>query len=371
MHFECRVENLKTILGILERVSGKNPALPVLGSVLISVTKKSITLLATNLEVGVEVAVKGVVKKEGDIAIPSKILYSYISSLQDSDTLIVRADGLDIHIDTKQQQTVIRGIDHSDFPPFPEPEYTGALSLDLQQLIQRLRRVLVATTNFNIKQELASVFFNIENQILTLAATDSFRLAEEKFSGEGVTIGKDDPFPILIPVRALEELLRILETYSGEKVSMEASETGVLFHIGNIKLFSRVIDGKFPEYQAIIPQKFTTDTTINIKELIQTLKQAHVFTGKLNEVQLSIVAGEGVQVKTKSRDVGEFESLINSEIRGESVTVALNWKYVNDALSRITSNAVFIGVNGGQSPVIIKPVDEGGSVHVIMPMKSL
>lgn len=372
MHFECRAENLKVALNISERVSGKSPALPVLSSVMLNVLKGGVVVSATNLEIGVEVDVKSVVKKEGAAAIPARTLNGYIGLLKDEDNIIIRGEETSLHIDTGKQQTVVRGVDPSEFPPFPQPQYTGSIEFNTTEFLERLKRVLIATTNFNVKQELSSVSFNITDKTVTLASTDSFRLAEEIIEGDSVKIIDVDDDTILVPVRALEELIRILEMQSSEKVVMKISETGILFITNQIKLFSRIIiDGKFPQYNAIIPKKFSTDATVNVRELVNVLRQARVFTGKLNEVKLTPVTGEGIRIQTGSRDVGEFESIIEAEVRGENTSIVLNWRYLNDAINHTTSNAVFIGMNGGQSPLLLRPIDQSGSLHIIMPMKGV
>jgi len=372
MYFECRAGNLKQALNISERVSGKNPALPVLNSVLLTVSKTTIMVSATNLEIGAEIQIKGVIKKEGVVTIPAHTLNSYIGFLRDDENIILRSEGSNLHIDTGRQQTIVRGVDATEFPPFPQPQYTGSVEFTTNVLLERLKRALIATTNFNVKQELSSVSFDISKTKIILAATDSFRLAEEILEGQDVQVNDIQDSVVLIPVRALEELIRILETQSTERTTMKISESGVLFISNQIQLFSRIIiDGKFPQYSTIIPKKFSTEATINVKELVNILRQAKVFTGKLNEVKLTPVVGEGVRIKTGNKDVGEFESIIEAEVRGENTTIVLNWRYISDVINRTTANAIFIGMNGGQSPLLLKPIDQSGSLHIIMPMKGV
>lgn len=364
MKFIALKDNVKDNILLAEKSVGKRVTLPVLSSILFSAEKGKITLTATNLETGVEIRVGGKIEKEGKIAIPARVVGSYVSFV-DGDQITFFASGDNLEIMSPKGKTVIRGYPAADFPLLPRLEIQKITSVPAAPLYQALVRVLPAVALSDIKPEIASILFSFTSPVLTVVATDSFRLSEQKI--QNIQANNQELF--LLPARSATDLIRFLDKEQ-EDVEIQKGNGQIVFSTSRFRMVSRLTEGVFPEYTRILPTSFTTEVIVDRKALVDALRIAGLFVGKLYDVTFRVNSDDHtLHIEAANTDVGENTAYIDADTRGESLGIRFNYKYIMDGLSQITEKDLFLGFTSVNGPLLMRNKDEKKFLYLVMPMK--
>lgn len=362
MKIELLKENLLEATNIISRVSNKNLSLPVLGCVVISAAGGRVTFQATNLEVSVELQVKGKIEHEGVVAVPAHTLNQLISTSTDQKTTLELKENTLI-ISSGHGVSKLKILDVSEFPtlPFVKQGEGRSLTIPTKNLATALRTVSFASSHSGIRPELSSVFLKVGEGFIITAATDSFRLAEMKTQ----TQSKDTIEPILIPNRNIQEILRVIE--GSEVVEVRVGDNQITILSNGNYITSRIIDGAFPDYHAIIPKNFTVKVTALTSEVVSALKKVSVFTDHTGCVEVA-VNEKKVTLKAANTAVGETIEEVDAVIEGDGLTLSFNSKYLLDALSVVSADSVSLNFSGPGKPLVFSEVPARGFTYLVMPM---
>jgi DNA polymerase-3 subunit beta len=364
MKLECSIEKIKNALMIVDRITGKNLTLPVLGSVLWVATGKTLKLRATNLNIGIEMEVPAKIEKEGVVAIRSDILSSLFSILSGDQLVSFELINNNLSVKTKLNTIILKSIPSDDFPTIPVVE-GEKLILPAKKFLEGIKSVYYSASNSEIKPEIGSVHIYPEEDMLVFVATDSFRLAEKK-----VKIKQKLSFGgILIPFKNTIEIIKVLESVEEGDINITLQKNQISFLTSNIYLTSRIIDGAFPDYKQIIPKNPTTEVTLLKQDFISSLKISNIFSDKFNQVTFNIKPSEKIfEIEAKNTDIGENVTIIGGAISGENVTLNFNYKYIIDCFLSITTDSLVLEFNGNNRPMIIKPIGDASFIYLVMPM---
>ncbi len=363
MKLECSIEKIKSALTIVDRVTGKNLTLPVLGSVLWVATGKTLKLRATNLNIGIEMEIPAKIEKEGVVAIRSDILSSLFSVLSGDQSVSFELINGNLSVKTKSNTIILKSIPSEDFPTIPLIE-GEELNISANKFVEGIKSVYYSASVSEIKPEIGSIYIYPEEDMLVFVATDSFRLAEKK-----VKIKQKLSFNgILIPFKNSIEIIKILESIEGDiKITLQKNQ--ISFSTSNIYLTSRVIDGTFPDYKQIIPKNPTTEVTLLKQDFISSLKVSNIFSDKFNQVTFNIKPNEKVfEIEAKNSDVGENVTLITGALSGDSIALNFNYKYIIDCFPSISVDSLTLEFNSTNRPMIIKPIGDSSFLYLVMPM---
>ncbi len=368
-------ENLKQGLFIVSHIAGKNINLPILNNILIKAKEGNIKLITTNLEIGIVSAVRGKVEKEGSFTVDSKIIADYINLLPNKKINIEQKENKLI-IETENYKTKIIGQPAEEFPLIPEVDKKTYYSAKINEFKQILIQTAFAVSANESRLELSGVFFNFNKNILTLAATDSYRLAEKIINVKTNSSGEENK-KIIIPAKTLQELIRILSgeqdggaEYGGE-IKFYLSDNQILFTVGSTELVSRLIEGQYPDYKQIIPVNPKTVTIINRQELIRAVKTSSLFskTG-INDINLDFPKGKKqVVVSSASGQAGENITELEANVVGDDNSVVVNYRFLLDGLNNIEGENIKIEVIDSNTPCILRSEKEDGYLYIIMPIK--
>lgn len=357
---------LKEALSLTERVSGKNPTLPILSDVLIKADKGKINLRATNLEIGIEVEIPAKVETSGSLAVSAQTIYSFISNLHTDEYVKIEKRGDNLSIKTTNSETIIKGQPTEDFPAFPKIESKQLVVIPAQDFFSGLKSVWYASSITQIKPELSSVYITSKNKEMYFVATDSFRLAEKK-----VPYRDEILKGLLVPYRSVVEIIRILDGKTGD-VKIGFDKNQLVLSIGFITFISRLVDGVFPDYEQILPKKIITDISLDKQSFLNTLKSASIFVNKLQEFQMSAGPKDGnLTIKTMNNDFGEHTASLQAQKTGGDFTIALNLKQVFDCLPYIQSEKILIRFSGENKPILITGTNNTSFQYLSMPVKNI
>lgn len=323
----------------------------------------TISLAATNLEVGVVAQVRGKIIEAGSITIQARLLLDYIGLLE-SDKVELISDGASLKVTSTNSETIIRGSTADDFPIIPSVAHEHGIKISSPVLRDALSQVLFAAAQDTSRPEISGVHLTVEKKSLVLAATDSYRLAERTIEISG---GNDRN--MIIPTRPLMELTRILPADSD--VELFFSDSQILVVSDGIELTTRLIEGQYPDYQQIVPASSSTTATVDIEALTKLVKTASLFCKPgINDVTIAIDPTEKtISCAAANTELGEHHGSMKSTISGAACTIVFNYKYLLDGLANIGTPNVSLGVTDSGSPGVLRPSPSSDYFYLIMPIR--
>ncbi len=385
MKIICTQENLKKAIFNCERVVAKKNTLPILNNILFETDNGGLRLSATNLEIGVSSKIGAKIEKEGKITIPAKVISNFINNLLSEDNISLEVVDNKLKIKSSKNKAIIMGIPADDFPLIPIKKNDHLLEISADKLKKALSSVLSAVALNESRQELTGINFIFNEEEISLAATDSFRLAEFKIKATEFTLNNEiynnfikENNNIIVPSNTIIELNRIISNDFNEKIKITIEESQIFFEIDGIKIVSRLIDGKYPDYKQIIPKEYKTKI-IGDKSIIQNaIKLSSIFSSNnSSEITLKIdQENKKIFMLSANSETGENSTEVNFEITGVSQEIVFNSKYLLDGVNIISSSKIAILSNTELTPVAIKEVNEKTNeiseelIYIVMPVKN-
>lgn len=363
----CDQKKLLEALDIVSRAVSTHNTLPVLSHILIKAEGKKLFFSATNLEVAIRYFFECEVRNEGAITVPVKLLMSYVALLPDEKLELHASEGLTLTLRSSKTQTKIKGIHPDEFPLIPVLDKGSELKLPVKDINIAISQVSFAAAQNSSRPVLSGVLFQLKKNILKIVATDSYRLAEKTIQ---LQKGREDVIECIIPVRTVQELGKLLGKTTSKEIQVDVSKNQILFRIGDIEFTSRLIEGRFPDYDRIIPKESKTKAEVSTDLLLMSARRISLFARENNNsVKLTLTNDGKMSLSTDDTKVGEDKDEVDVVMTGENNKTALNADYLLDVLTTIGTEKISLEVSDKLSPVVIKPCKDDGYVYIIMPLK--
>jgi DNA polymerase III subunit beta len=374
MKLTCIQENLNFGLQSTGHLVNKNVNLPILNNVLVEATTGGLKLSSTNLEIGISCQVRCKVEVEGSFTVDAKLLSDYVNLLPNEQINIDLEKDNNLKISCRNSNTKIKGIAADDFPVIPVIEKVNPYKIKIKDFKKALAQVIFAVSVSETRPEISGVlmsFNKLEKNKLFMVGTDSYRLTEKNLPVEG----NDEEKEVIVPMKTLQETLRILnglkdQATAEEDLEIYLSENQILFTCGGVELISRLIEGQFPDYKQIIPTETKTRAVIATSELTKAIKTVALFskTG-IFDINLIFDPSKGMTMRATNTQVGESKSDLEVAYEGDANETTLNYRYILDGLSNITADEVELGLVDSNIPFIMKPKGDDSYTYIIMPIK--
>ncbi len=371
-------DKLKQGINIIEKISIKSITLPVLNNILITTEKNFLNLIATDLEIGIKWWSLAKTEKEGKIALPAKILSGFVNFLPNKPINLELKD-LNLKVECENYKTIIKGINPEDFPIIPKITKEEKIELPIKSFCKSLSSVVDIASVSSTKPEISGIYFLFEKKLLTIAATDSFRLGEKKIS---LINSLSKNYSLILPQKTAKEIINIFNEKEGN-LTIYFSPNQVLFETilsetshPEIQLSSRLVEGEYPNYQEIIPKKHDTRLIFSLDDFINQIKLASLFSGKINEIKLKINPSKNrIDFFSQNPDLGEYQSFLIAKVEGKPCEISFNYRFLLDGLLNLAalghkkSEAIF-ELTGLEKPGVLKLKNEDGYIYLVMPIKS-
>lgn len=382
MKLTCTQENFKKAIYNTERVVGKQITLPILENILLETDHGMLKIAATNLEIGVFLKIGAKIEEEGTITVPARLLSNFVNNLPSEGTVSLTVIDQTLHIESGASKAQIKGLQAQDFPIIPEMEGDFLFSLPAQEMRDAIPRLATCVSLDSTRPELTGLNVSLDKLEVRIAATDSFRLAESivtliKDNAQAYDLFIEKTPAIIVPLNTFSEVFRVINQDTQEiKVGIEESQ--IFFQIDNVRIVSRLINGKYPPYQQIIPREFTTKIFLSKDDVLRAVKIAGIFTNsKAGEVKFTVDgANNEVHVQSKAEEVGENKTILKAEIEGPDQEVLFNPRYMVDGLQAIGTQHLALLMNSGSSPAVLRMVQGEKKeellnyTYIIMPIKN-
>ena len=373
MKVVIKQEILKEGVGIIERITQKTISLPILQNTLIKSEGNFFNLTTTNLEIGINWWTLAKVEIEGQIAVPTRLFSTLISFLPNKLIKMERKDLL-LNIECDSYRTELLGQNPDEFPIIPIPKEGEKISIDSQTFCQGLTQVVDISSLSVARPEISGIYLLFQKDLVKIVATDSFRLGEKKLFLK-TPLTKE--YALILPKLAAKEVINIFGEKEGE-IQIYFSPNQILFESQmletahpKVQLVSKLIEGEYPNYEAIIPKKYETQIVLLRSEFLNQIKSASLFSGKINEVRLKINPKKGeLEINSQSPDFGRYQSNLAAKIKGKEIEISFNHRFLIDGLFQIKSPEVIFELTGEGGPAVLKPTQTEDYLYVVMPIKT-
>jgi len=365
-------ENFKKGVGIINRVVPRSLSLPILNNLLIKTEKNFLSLITTDLEIGIKWWSLAKVENEGETTVPIKILSNFINLLPNK-PVDIYTENNDLVVECQNYKTKIKTFPAEDFPIIPKVSEDNFILVNSLNFCQSLSQVVDIAQPSSARPEISGVYFLFQNKILKIVATDSFRLGEKKLPLEKL----EQKYSTILPQKTIKEIINIFGEKE-EELKIFVSPNQVLFsslmaetNHPQVQLVSRTIEGEYPNYEAIIPKGCKTSLLLEKNEFLNQIKAASLFSGKINEVKVRVdPKKDGAEILSQSPELGEYKSFTPGKVKGEKVEVSFNHRFLIDGILNIKGEDLNFEVNGEDGPAALKPTADQNYIYIVMPMKT-
>lgn len=360
-------ENLQAALSIVQKALPSKPPLPILSTISFVVRPHECQLSATDLYFGITSTVQVQADEEGSFTVPGKQLRDIISALPPGKITLSYSDGT-LKLTSQTTKSSLQCQSDEEYPQFPQV-VAEPFSLSSEQLQQIDRYVGFSASSDVARPVLTTILCSFSENARSFVATDGFRLAiYETQDADGTLQGSR----LLIPSRALGEVLRIMGMVGAPVVSIQISDElkQAVFTLEGTQVYVRMIDGEYPPYEKIIPSSFTTEVTFSRQELEDNIKRALIFARESSNIIRFHCEEQGVSITASSASLGTYEGeVVGSVVKGKPAEIAFNARYVLEYLQAVGAEHVWFGMTESLKPALFTTPDLPTHRYIIMPFK--
>lgn len=368
MKFIVSSQSLLKQLQLAGGVLTNNSTLPILDNFLFEIAKNELSVTASDLETTITTKLKIESKENGSIAVPAKLLMDTLKSFADQPLTFTIDDKLGIEISTENGRYKLVGEDAKDFPKVPELDNTASVTVNSIILSNAIDKTIFATASDELRPVMNGVFFELGKDSLSYVATDGHRLV--KYTRKDVKGSKNASF--IIPKKPLTLLKNNLGNIDTDVV-VEFNQTNAKFSFEDTTVICRLIDGKYPNYDAVIPKKNPNKLLIDKIAFSGSLKRASIFSNKTtNQVRLKL-AGSELNVSAEDVDYSnEANERLTCQYDGGDLEIGFNSKFLIEMLNHMDTKEIVLEMSEPNKAGIIVPsekIDEDEDIlMLVMPI---
>jgi DNA polymerase-3 subunit beta len=359
-------ETLLARLGVAVRGVSTRSAIQTLAGVMIRVEDGRAELQATDMELGVRVALEVSGSGDGTAVVPGRLLLDVVRSLpKDELTLEYRASQQDVELVSGPAKFHLRTLPPEDFPKLPEAPSSGVLTVPAGAFVDTISRVARAASRDETRPHLTGVLVSASERELRMVATDSYRLSvKETNLGEPLS----GSLEANVPARTLQELQRIAQAGETQTIGVAALENQVVFTVDDVVLSSRLVEGRFPNYQQLLPDSYEHELRVNRAELLEVVRRISLLAQKNAPLRLRFAEGS-LDISAQTPDVGEASESLPVPFGGEPLEIGFNPEFFRDGLESAESDELLLKLISPLRPGLIQSGDDGGFLYLVMPIR--
>tara|TARA_B100001113_G_scaffold185823_1_gene152241 strand:- start:205 stop:1320 length:1116 start_codon:yes stop_codon:yes gene_type:complete len=350
------IVNSSTLLKELQKLNGvisTSNTLPILDNFLFEIEDGKIKIIASDLETTMISEITTESSSNGQITIPSKILIDTLKTFSNQPlTFLIDEETKGIEISSENGNYKLAGQDAKEFPKVPEMTSPSSFLITSSVLLNAINKTLFASGNDELRPVMSGVFCELSNENITFVATDAHKLVKHTRSN----ISSNGNSSFILPKKPLSLLKNNIDADSD--INIDFNETNVKFSLDNITLICRLIDGKYPNYDAVIPKDNPNKLVINKDELLNSIKRVSIYASKTTHQIRLKVAGSQLQITSEDLDfANKAEERLTCSYEGEDIEIGFNSRFVIDMLNNIGSEQICLEMSAPNRAGIILPLD--------------
>lgn len=375
MKFEINKIKFQNILNTVQRAIAGKVSIPILSGIKIDVINNSLITTGSDESISIKSEITSedldsglVIHEEGSVVLPAKILNEIVRNLQNDTILITLKENNQVEIKSGQAIFYVNCFDATEYPELPKIDSNKSFTLPFRLLNQVISETIFAASKQETRPILTGVNFTIENDSLKTVATDSHRLSQRILKIDSI----DENINMVVPAKSLTEINHCFSDKDG-LIKISLTSNLVLFQSEKVSLYSRLLEGMYPNTDRLIPTEFNTEITFDVKELKAAIERASLFSheGNNNIVRLEI-SNDLVMLYGNSPEVGQVEEQLTvDQIQGDDLKITFNPNYLKAALGAIKSKQVKIKFISPIRPFTLEPVEEDiDFIQLITPVRT-
>lgn len=365
-------------LADVQRAISSKTTIEILTGIKLDLVEDSLTLTGSNSDISIETVISIAdedaalkVEQPGSIVLPARFFNEIVKKLPDDTMSIDINERFQATITSGQAEFTINGLNPGDYPHLPELDSTGQVMIASDVLKQIISQTFIAVSTQESRPILTGIHFTIKDGSLTAVSTDSHRLSQRKVN---LNVPENINYDIIIPGKSLNELSKMLDD-STDDIEIQISENQILFILNNTSFYSRLLEGKYPDTDRLIPKTSETVIEFNATELLHSIERASLMShvGRNNVVKLSLnVAENKVVLSGNTPEVGNVEEDLSfKSLSGEDIEISFNPDYMKDALRSFGQTEVTIAFTMPLRPFTIVPTeDQENFIQLITPVRT-
>jgi len=360
-------ETLLAKLGVAVRGASTRSPIQTLAGVLLKVEDGRAELEATDMELGVRVGLETAEAAPGQAVIPGRLLLDVVRSLPtDQLSLEYRSAQQDVELVAGPSKFHLRTLPPEDFPKLPQAPAEGGMTVPAGAFVDTIARVARAASRDETRPHLTGVLVTASGSELRMVATDSYRLAVKETQLETPLEGS---LEANVPARTLQELARIAGAADTDSIGVAALENQVVFTVDDVVLSSRLVEGRFPNYQQLLPESYEHELRVSREELLEVVRRVGLLAQKNAPLRLRFAEGS-LDVSAQTPDVGEASESLPVPFGGEPLEIGFNPEFFREGLESAESEELILKLISPLRPGLLQSGDEGSNfIYLVMPIR--
>ena len=370
MEFLIKRDVLLKSLNLAQGVIEKKNTLPILSNVLLQAKQNKLVVVATDLDLVFYDEIEEIkINTEGSTTTSATILYDILRKVSANSELRFELTSENkLSLQSESSDFTLNCLPSDNFPNFSDKFNSGELSFTSSKFLSLLNKTKISISSDDTRHYLNGIFLHItetqDKTFLTGVATDSHRL-----SSSSIEIQKGENFnSIILPKKTVFQLCTLLQE-SNQNLKIQTSENKIQFSLGKIKLISKVIDGKFPDYRKVVPTDNSKNLTVLSKDFIESVERVTTVSLDRKEGLKLEISKDNIKLSVTSTNSGEGNETIKANYDSEDLIISFNSKYLIDIASEVEDSNIRIKLKDSTSPVLVNDNSDKNSFYVIMPMK--
>ena len=363
MKFTCSRTDLSTAVSNVQRAVAVKASIPALEGILIKAKNEKINLSGYDLEIGITTDLEAQIQDEGSIVVSARLFGDIVRRLPEEIVTIETDDRMVTYITSGNASYQIVGLSSAEYPELPKIEETDRIVIKGGLLRDMIRQTIYAVSDNNSKPIYTGSLFEIRDKILTVVAIDGYRMAIKK---ENIDSNSENEF--VIPKKTQGEILKLISD-EDEDVEIIIGQRHTLFKVGTFYVISRLIEGNFIDYNSAIPKGKETEVNVNTREILQAVERMSLLANdKFPSPVRCNFSNDEISLVCKT-SMGKANDSISTTISGSDVEIGFNNRYLLEALRNCETDEIRLILNGGLSPMIIKPLKSDDFIFLVVPMR--
>ncbi len=371
MQFQIKRDILLKSLSIAHNIIEKKNTIPILANVLLEVKNNKLNIVATDLDIVFRDEISELkIEKEGSTTTSATVLYDVLRKLPSNLDIIFNLESENkLKINAKNSKFNLLCLPIDDFPNFASSFGSDPFKFESKNLLSLLNKTKVSMSNDDARHYLNGIYIHPttsnKGMYLTGVATDTHRL-----SSSSTPLEESKKFkPFILPKKTVFQLCNLLQDNIQESILLYVGDGKIQFKIGNSGITSKVIDGKFPDYEKVVPKNNSKVLSVDVKDFINSIERVITVSIDRKEGVKITLEKDNIQLFVTSSSSGEGKETLSANYNSENLTVSFNARYLLDIASQLEDKNLTMNLNDAISPVLIQDKSDIQSYYVIMPMK--
>ena len=363
--FTCDKIKLSEALNNVSKAVSDRSALSALEGIKFSIRQNNLELTGYDLEIGIRTNLEIRSADSADFIVNSRIICEMVRKMPDDDLLFEVSDDYMITLECGVTSYNLNAIPADDYPELPGKDSSTEVKISQPVLKSMIQQTKFAASQLEIKPILKGELFEIENNTLTVAAIDGYRLAvrTEPISYEG-------ELKFVVPAKNLDEVSKLLSDDENEVCSLFLAKKHIIFQIGNYLVNSRLLEGEFHPYKSAIPSTWTTEVVVDRVKLIRTLERCLLLINEKNPSPVRCMFDNGqISIKCATRSLGKVHDEISADINGTSMEIGFKCRFFLDPLKAVSDEKVKLQLGGSLLPMKIIPLNGESYTYLVLPVR--